>query len=311
MAVTQEVEQFITDSGLTGDVAAKFRAAFEEAPKAQEVLKGNALRQSDYSKHLNDIQVKEAAVVAAQTKLDAEFARLSAYGTDADAKVLKAQQAVEAAQGKLVRAQNRAQRWMENNGVPEAEVKEVFGDTQGTPEVKPVVVATGDDATLTVGEFKRQAKEFANNLAYLPAVQQKIAVQHYNLFGKFPEDMEIVVKAALESGRNLAEVAAEHYKFAEKRAELNDAKIEEKYKTKYEKELQAKLSEAHVPTSTRPQVPGARVFSTKPAEAPKPVVPNQPAPQHERPVQRRINTVQRAVEAFRSGKYSPGAQPTT
>jgi hypothetical protein len=187
----------------------------------------------------------------------------------------------------------------------------VFGDTQASPEPKPVAVPTGDDANLTVGEFKRQATEFANKLAYLPALQQKIAVQHYNLFGKFPEDMSEVVKAALESGRNLEEVASEHYKFADKRQELNDAKIEEKYKTKYEKELQVKLSEAHVPTSTRPQLPGARVFAMKPAEAPKPTDQAKPPVAHERPVQRRVSTVQRAVEAFRSGKYQTGAQQTT
>ena len=305
MAVAQEVEQFIADSGMTPEQATKFRAAFEEVPKAQEVFKGNALRQSDYSKHMNDVKAAEAGLVEKQKKLDAEFARLAAYGADADGKVLKAQQAVEAAQSKLVKAQNRAQRWMETHGVPEEEVKEVFGE--GQPIIEPPKVppppANPDDAPMTIGEFKKQAQAFGQQFAYLPAVQQGIMVEHYNLFGKFPENMEEVVKTAMEAGRPLKEVAAEHYKFAERKEELKEAKYDEKYKKKYEAELQQKLSEAHVPTSTRAPLPTSRVFATKPAEKPAAVANQAPVPLHQRPVQQRLNTVQKAVEAFRSGKY--------
>ena len=307
MEILQEVESFIAETGLTGEEAQQMRAIFEKSPKAQEQIKGGLLRQSDYSKHLNDVDKAKKDLEAKQAKLDAEFARLAAYGADADGKVLAAQRAVESAEAKVVKATNRAKRWAETYGVPEEEVTEVFG-TATTVETKPASPPpqNPDDAPLTMAEFKRQAQKFGTDMAMLPALQQKIAVEHFNLYGKFPEDMDVVVKAALESGRSLAQVASEHYKFNEKRDAIKEAKIEEKYKKQYEETLNTRLSEAHLPTSTRPVPQGSSIFKVKPA-APAAAGTNPPAlsrVEHANSVRNQMSTVEKAANAWREGKYT-------
>jgi len=309
MVLLSEVEQFIVDQGLTAEQATRMRQIYEEAPSAQEKVKGGVLRQSDYSKYMNDVDKSKKDLEAKQAKLDAEFARLAAYGADADGKVLAAQRAVEAAEAKVVKATNRAKRWAETYGVPEEEVTEVFG-AAGTTETKttPAPPQNPDDAPMTMAEFKRQVKEAMPQLAKIGSLADGIMVEHYNLFGKFPDakDMDAVIEGSLKSGRPLTEFAAEHYKFAEKRDALKEAKIEEKYKKQYEETLNTRLSEAHLPTSTRPAPQGAKIFNVKPA-APAVTSTTPAAPsrvEHANSVRNQMSTVQKAANSWREGKYA-------
>jgi hypothetical protein len=309
MAILQEVESFIAETGLTGEEAQQMRAIFEKSPKAQEQVKGGLLRQSDYSKHLNDVDKSKKDLEAKQAKLDAEFARLAAYGADADGKVLAAQRAVEAAEAKVVKATNRAKRWAETYGVPEEEVTEVFGAT-GTTETKttPAPPQNPDDAPMTMGEFRRQVKEAMPQLAKIGSLSDGIMVDYHKLYGEFPtaKDMEAVIEGSLKSGRPLTEFAAEYYKFSEKRDALKEAKIEEKYKKQYEETLNTRLSEAHLPTSTRPAPQGAKIFNVKPA-APAVTSTTPAAPsrvEHANSVRNQMSTVQKAANSWREGKYA-------
>ena len=313
MALLAEVEQFITDTGLTAEQAAQMRVIFEAAPAAQEKVKGGVLRQSDYSKHQNSLKAAQDELAEKQTKLDQEFARLSQYGTEADGKVLKAQQAVEAAEARVVKAQNRAKRWVETYGVPEEEAKEVFGDLIATTETTP---AAGG-VPFTKADFDREVQGFAdrigNQLTLLPAVSQKIMVEHFNLFGKFPEDIVEVTQAAIKAKKPLADFASEHYKFSDRRSELNEKKIEDRITSETDKRVNARLSELKVPTSARPALPTSRLFGLQPtAAAAATTTTTATTTQTGAParsskvgsVQNRMSTVQKAVSAFREAKYA-------
>ncbi len=260
MAISKETQEWLNElqsqGNLSTEAFAQLKSSVEANSKADEFIKGSALRQSDYSrkqaelqtarqdfeKTQNDLKTREAAVSKFQTDL-------GEWKTGADTKIVDALRAREAAETKAAAALAKLQRIGAQSGLDESEWK--IGDEE-LKNVNKEPVGFDTSKFLTQDQLKEQIGRGTREAALLDAMVADLAEDHRELFGTRLPNKAQLVNEALASGKPLTQFWEEKYGVAAKKAELAEAQIQERIRQGVETEKAKWASDAALPGGVNP-----------------------------------------------------------
>lgn len=271
-ALDQWLEGLKTQGKLSDEKLAVIKEAFEGAPEAAEYAGGSVLRQEDYSRHQEALRLE-------RQEMDSHQIALAEWKNQAEAEYFEMQRQKAAAETEVERLKQLAKTY-----VPESELGKVT--TVNTPIEKKE-----PEAPFDTSEFikAKDAQEAMLNTLKVQNQLMSIGAQHQKLFGEPLDDAELIDRA-ITNKRTIDQEWVEHYKVADKRAELG-LKVQEAHDQKIREEERAKvLSELKLP-DTRPGVPRSPVLTIDAA--------NKPA----ETADERRSGIQAALEAYGAGTY--------
>lgn len=262
-------------------------------PKADALEKGY-LRQSDYSKKMNDLQKAQGDLTTANDRLNhemAEWAELQASGQEVTQKM---RDDLEKSQAKVLQLEQRVKRVATDAGLDPAKALEgidVVVKKDDPPPAPPV--------DLTGYAKADQVASVAQLALTLPATLLALAHEHQQLTGETLDAQRLVSELQSRAGTKGNQKSLDPRVIWEELHEI-PAKREAKSKTTYDAAIaaaeqrgrEAALSEAALPGGTTPVGRHAPVFQT--AQGREGSVLKRPAPG---------TTVTTAAAALRSGKY--------
>lgn len=289
-----DTKAFLLEAGFTEAELA------ELAPKITEErakkLEGMVLRQSDYSRSMNDLKKAQGDLSAANDRLTQEIAEW-AQRQASDGEVSKKQQAaLEKAQQQALKAEQALRRVAGEVGIDADKLLE--GTTVVPPKPEPVAPDLSGYAKVEhLGPTLR-------SLLHLPAQLRKIENEHFKLFGEWPDSEAIIAevekRASTPNNQKSTDprtVWEELHQVPTKRADVEKARIDGLIAEAEKRGREAAASEMAVPGNT------PRPIGRGPAS---PVL--HPGGQQRTSVLQRGQpgtTVGKAVAALRSGKYAP------
>lgn len=246
MALSVETQKWLDDLKKEGNLSDEafnaIKAGVEANPKADEFVKGSALRQSDYSRQMTAVQQAQKAVEDAQRELQAKEAEVNSYKgtleswkTGADAKFNQAVKDAEAASNKATAALNRLRSVAVASGLDENEVLKDLDVTSNNPNPNPGGQPTLDTSKfLTSDQLKQQVAQAQREAALIDATIYDLAAEYRRLYGQEPPSgwAKSVVEGALSTKTTLEQYVTKEFKFDEKRGEAS------------EKAIQARIDEA-------------------------------------------------------------------
>lgn len=264
MAISKETQSWLADLKATGKLSEEQFKALESAASdstVDEFIKGSALRQSDYSRNMAEVQKAQKAVEDANRELQNKEAAvtkfqqdLGTWKTGAEEKFNKAIKDAEGSSTKLSAAVNRLKALAVANGLDESEVLKDLD----VGVVEPAKVATSAIDTskfLTTDQLKAQVTQAAQEAAMVDASIYDIASEHQRLFGTALPSAKNLVEGAIKAKQTLSQYWESTFKVAEKRAEATEKAIQERVdKAVKERETQI-LSEQALATQHPGGVP--------------------------------------------------------
>jgi chromosome segregation ATPase len=188
------VQKWLTDEmGFTAEEAAALTPQFMD--RSDRLEKG-ILRQSDYSRQMNDLKKLETQLAENNEKLNADLAEFATMTAGEQGEATKLRDRIEAAETKALHLTQKITRYAETNGI---DVKEVLGDVEPVKKVEPVAF---DDKALR-GDIRNQIGGVANYLLDLTAVVDDIADEHQRLTGQRFNRREFIagIKADIAAGK--------------------------------------------------------------------------------------------------------------
>jgi hypothetical protein len=274
--MTQETQKWLADLKATGKITEEQFKALETAagtPEVDQFIKDSALRQADYSRHMDEISKARKAVEDAARELQNKEAAVTKYQADlgtwkagAEEKFNAAVRAAEGSSTKLAAALNRLKAIAVANGLDEADVLKDLD----APSNPPVVTPTIDTSKfLTAEQLAEQVREAARTAAFVDASIHDIAVEHQKLFGVPLPSAKDLVAEAIKAGKTLDQYWSEKFKVPEKQAEVREAEINERIKKAVDEATARLTSEQvlagqHNNAAAHPVSPVFRESITKP-----------------------------------------------
>jgi hypothetical protein len=281
------VQDFMADLAkdglLTAEDVATVSAKFADARVAKR-LEEMALRQSDYSRRMTEVQNKEKSLTETeraltQWKSEAE-AKLKQAMTDRDS-LRTTQSQYEAQVRKVADAYGfDADEVLKPNGQPVA-----VSSPMSQPSIDP-------NNFISKEEWTKQSATVQQLLPQLTGTMIDLAAQHQSLFGQPLGNSRVLLEKALAEKRSLEDVWADEYKVAERRQQVADEKQKQWEDKIRAEERQKIMSEQSLPMSARSDQPRAAVF-TMGTESKKETT--APADQN--------RGVESAIRAWNEGKY--------
>jgi len=294
------LEDLKTNGGLTDEAFNTIKSTFESNSKADEFVKGSALRQADYSRVMSEVQKAQKAVEdsAAALKLKEDQVtqyqqQLGQWKAGADVNFKKAIQEREALEKKTTAALARLKSLAVANGLSEEEVLKDL-------EVAPVANNQPDNTQpqFDTSQFVRREdiQKTVQESALIDASIHDVAVRHLELTGKPLKDASKLVAEAIQARMTIGDYAAKKYDYAKLEQEAQEAAINQRVKDAVEAERTKILSDAGLPgagTGLRTDLKGSPLF-----QGDGPLKP---------PTQGTEGSgISAAVAAFNSGKFAPG-----
>lgn len=233
MALSKETEDWLAglekDGGLTTEAMASIRASM--GGKADEYVKGSALRQADYSRSMGDIQKQKEAVATAEAALQKREVAVTKFQTDlgawkADSQPIyeKALRDKEAAENKVHKALARLKTTAAQYGMDENELLKDL-DTMETPHIPAQAAQPQIDTSKFI--TRESLAQTARDAALLEGIMGDLADEHRELFGTRLNRAELV-REAIASGKTVEQQWADKFKVSDKRSELSNAAIEKR-----------------------------------------------------------------------------------
>ena len=273
--------------------------------KADKLEKGY-LRQSDYSKQMNDLKKAQTELQAANDRLTtemSEWATVQASGRDITAKM---QRDLETAQGNVARLTARVQKVATDAGLDPAKALEGIDQVPPTRKADDDKPAIDPDKFLSRDDFAAQQSRLARVLLRAPAEIAAIQHEHHELTGEWLDARPIIdeiEKRATTKGNDKSLEIRDVWQEQHNIPALRETKTKEKYdadiKAAEERGRQAALSGQAIPGQPPPPTHGR----------PSPAL-HMPDGQGRKSVLERPQpgtTESAAVAALRSGKYrQPG-----
>jgi hypothetical protein len=234
--MTQETQKWLADLKATGKITDEQIKALEIAagtPEVDQFIKDSALRQADYSRHMDEVRKAQRAVEDATKELQNKEAAVTKYQADlgtwkagAEEKFNAAVRAAEGSSTKLAAAINRLKAIAVANGLDEADVLKDL-DVPSNPPVPPSVDTS---KFLTADQLTERVREATRTAAFVDATIHDIAVEHQKLFGVPLPSAKDLVAEAIKAGKTLDQYWSEKFKVPEKQAEVREAEINERIK---------------------------------------------------------------------------------
>ena len=291
------LEDLKTNGGLTDEAFNSIKATFEGNSKADEFVKGSALRQADYSRVMADVQKAKKDVEDAAAALATKEAQVTTYQQElgtwkagADVNFKKAIQEREALERKANAAVARLKSLAVANGLPE---EDVLKDLEVV--VVPDNKNNNNNSQIDLsGYVKREdIARTVQESALIDASIHDVAVRHLELTGKPLKDAGKLVAEAINAKMTIGDYAAKKFDYAKLEADQAEAAINQRVKDAVEAERTKILSDAGLPnagTGLRTDLKGSPLLAGGPLKAPT--------------AGNEGNGVSAAVAAFNQGKYA-------
>lgn len=261
------LEDLKTNGGLTDEAFNTIRSTFEGNSKADEFVKGSALRQADYSRVMAEVQKAQKAVEDSAAALQTKEQQVTQYqqelgtwkaGADKNfqAAIKEREQATIKANAALARLKSLAVA----NGLSEDEVLKDL-------EVAPVAENQQQQQQQVdlSGYVKREdIQRTVQESALIDASIHDVAVRHLELTGKPLKDAGKLVAEAIQAKMTIGDYAAKKYDYAKLEAEASEAAVNQRIKDAVEAERTKILSDAGLPgagTGLRTDLKGSPLFS--------------------------------------------------
>lgn len=280
----------IDELGFTEAEAAELLPKFE-GERAKKI-EGGVLRQSDYSRHMNELKKAQQDLEASSARLSEEMADWGKLTAADKERVAKLQTEHEKAQQDVLRLTQTVTRIATEAGI---DPKTLLEGT-ATPPKKDDPPPAPD---LTGYVKQDQITGLAQMALRLPAILAKISREHHALTGEHLDETAVITELEKRAGTRNNQKSLDPVAIWEELHEI-PAKRDAKQKAEYDSAIaaaeqrgrEAALSEHALPGTQPPPGRRAPVFGTE--AAPRKSALDRPQPG---------TGLQSAVAAFRTGKY--------
>ncbi len=190
-----DVQKWLTDEmGFTAEEATTLAPQFSS--RSDKLEKG-ILRQSDYSRQMNDLKKLQGQLAENEEKLNADLAEFATMTASEQGEATKLRERIEKAEEAAFKLTQKITRYGETNGI---DVKEILGDVEPAKKVETPVAF--DDAKLR-GDVRNQIGGVASYLLDLNASIDDIAEEHQRLTGQRFNRREFIagIKADIAAGK--------------------------------------------------------------------------------------------------------------
>jgi hypothetical protein len=267
------LEDLKTSGGLTDEAFNAIKATFEGNSKADEFVKGSALRQADYSRVMSEVQKAQKDVEAAGAALTLKEQQVTAYQQElgtwkagADVNFRKAIQEREAAGNKAAAAVARLKSLAVANGLSEEDILKDL-------EVAPVAEKSAEHQQFDTSEFVKRSdiQQTVRESALIDASIHDVAVRHLELTGKPLKDAAKLVSEAIAAKMTIGDYAAKKYDYAKLEGEASEAAVQRRIDEAVKARETQILSDAGLPnagTGLRTDLKGSPLFTDGPLKAP-------------------------------------------
>jgi len=272
-------------------------------PERAAKIEAAQLRQSDYSKHMNDLKKAQTDLASANERLTAEMADWATASASSRGITEKQAQDLEKAQGTVARLQARVQKIAIDAGLDPAKALEGIDQVvtppvdKNNPPIDASKFVSAEDHQTALGRIARMSLS-------IPAEIAAIQHEHHELTGEWLDPRaiikEIETRATTNGNRKSLEVRdvwEELNGIPEKRTTVAKKKHDDEIAAAEERGRQRALTES--------QIPGAVMRST--GSRPSPVLAGPTGHGRESVIKRPQPgaSTQAAVTALRSHKYRP------
>ncbi len=247
----------VEEMGFTAEQAETLAPQF--ADRSEKLEKGY-LRQSDYSKQMNDLGKTKADLASANDKLTKEMAEWAALTADEQKRAGDLRAELDASQERIFKLTQKATRLAEDSGI---DPKTILGDDPLPDKPKEKPVAAFDPAPL-----HQQIGGLADYMLTLNAELPAIAQEHFELTGERLDTRAFVagIRADLKANKtdNLDPVKRWESAFgiAEKRSTKSAEGLKAQLDAAREEGRVAARSEAMLPNTRPVGQGGSPVFRT-------------------------------------------------
>lgn len=221
----QWLEELKKSGELSDEAVADLTKVFEASPKADEFVKGSALRQSDYDKHMDklktDRETQEKEYAAKNTEVETFRNSLVDFKTTADKSVEEANQKAASATQQLADSSRRVGELAAQYGIDDAELKTALAATPSTTPAPGVTPVNGNPAPDALKGYvtEKTLNEYGRVSVDVSADLNDMADKHFDLFGTRLSRRELQDEA-LKTGKTLTEVWEQKYSVSERRDQL-------------------------------------------------------------------------------------------
>lgn len=268
MALSTETQAWLEglrkDGNVSDEAYNQIKASLESNSKADEYVKGSALRQADYSKKMDDVREAQKAAADATNALATKQAEVVRYQIEVanwkDGAETKYKQTVDESE-KLERRASAATARLRAiamaNGLDPAEVLKDI-DIIPTEEVNRQNMTQNIDTSkfLTQEQFEVNVKKAVSESAVIEAAIYDVASEHKRLFGQDLPNARELVQGALASKQTLTQFWENKFKVPEKRAEAAETAFNERVNKAVEEKTSKFLSEQALNQSGQHMTPG-------------------------------------------------------
>lgn len=291
---TFDLQAWLKDLELSDDERKVLETVLAKEPVSKKIGE-SFLRQSDYSRRMNELSDEkkqiEAHLQQKLTELDAHEKGLVEWKGTADKTLAQREKEVQRLNSELESTKNAMSKIQQDYGI------EISGYTQANPN--PVPTKTFDDSVLG-GYVKRddfqKAVQDVSRYPELTGELMDMAAEHYELFGKRLPSVRKLVESAVSQKKGIREAWAQEYKVEEKRAEMA--------KKSHDDELERVRQETEARVRSELKAPAMRPNAARPLVLSDSLKGRQiqtgPASDQ--------NTINAALEAYSSGKYTESGQ---
>jgi hypothetical protein len=274
-------------------------------PKVLKRLEEGQLRQSDYSRHMNDLKRQEQTLKATETALNQ-------WKSEAEGKLNAAVAERDALKTTAAQYEANVRAIASEYGLDPAEVSARL--KAGLPAIAPGTTPPAHQQSgtptmdtskfLTREELEKQFQTAQQAFPLLQATIIDLNAEHMRLFGQPLANATELTQKAMEQKRSIREVWEEENRVADRRTQIaSEAKAAEEARIRAD-ERQKVLSEHSVPLASRPGVPHSAVFQLAgQSQQQNGGNATPPVPAALRTAAHENRGVEAAVRAFNEGKY--------
>lgn len=282
-----DLNAWLDDLAAEGALTPEQRASTAAALGNEKVLRRleeGQLRQSDYSRNMNELKKKETETTQLSTQLqqwknnaDQKIAELNSQLENRDMTVAQFQ-------AKMKRIADQA----ENYGI---DLKDLGVSPEEISKTVATVVPQPDKFDARVGAIETSLREAARYYPLLPAELADLKDDHLALFGEPLRTRPLMEKllTEAEAGRavNVRKLWEQEFKVEDKRKQVQESEIQKRIDSEVKKQVTQFQSENHLP-------------GQRPASLRSPVL---AAFDHSKKSDA-MSAVDKAVNAFNEGKYA-------
>lgn len=188
-------------------------------PKADEFIKGSALRQADYSRRMQEIKTLQDSLTAKEADVTKFQSDLAGWQTGAKESYKVAVQERERLAQELTAAKEKLRTVATLHNIDETE----WNLPATKIEEKPV-----EKIYMTKEEVEAQIRSLSSESAIIDAAMHDLNVKHLELFGKPLPNGVAFVSEALAANKKLSSYFDEKFKVKERQAELDEAGVQKR-----------------------------------------------------------------------------------